>query len=77
MYDVFIVTPMRVEASIELGRQLLPLEELSSNVHFRVALHFSVVMDTVSDLLMDELPNSLVDGQTHTGSLQSQLHSYV
>jgi len=68
---------MRVEASIELGRQVLPLEELSSNVHFRVALHFSIVMDTASDLLTDELPNSLVDGQTHTGSLQSQLHSYV
>ena len=29
---------MRVEASIELGRQLLPLVELSSNVHFRVVL---------------------------------------
>jgi len=28
-------------------------------------------MDIVSDLLMDELPNSLVDGQTHTGSLQT------
>jgi len=68
---------MGVEASIELGWQLLPLEELSSNVHFRVALHFGDVMDAVSDLLTDELPNSLVDGQTHTGSLQSQLHSYV
>jgi len=31
---------MGVEAPIELGRQLLPLEELTLNVYFRVALHF-------------------------------------
>lgn len=75
VYDIFIVTPMRVEASIELGWQLLLFEELFLNVRFHVALHFSDVMDTVSDLLTDKLPNLLVDGQTHTGSLQ--LHSYV
>jgi len=68
---------MGVEAPIELGRQLLPLEELTLNVYFRVALHFGDVMDAVSDLLTDELTNSVVDGQTHTGSLQSHLHSYV